>query len=231
MEQIKLYQWRAIPGLESASPFCIKVHWALRYKQLSFEVITPDDRDSVVALNPRAKLPVLGYGDTTVADSSDIIRFIEARHPEPHLLPSDPALRARALIFEDWGDESIYWHLVYERWQVPEQFEQYANVLFPGVPEQMKNQFREGIIQYLHGQGFGRMTLEQHREKMCELLDALDAILVTPFLCGNELSIGDIGVAAEVAGLNQTLTPIAGAEVRKRKQVMRWLDRVLKAVA
>jgi glutathione S-transferase len=231
MEQIKLYQWAAIPGLESASPFCIKIHWALRYKHLPFETITMTDRNAVIALNPRAKLPVLGYGNTTVADSSDIIRFIEDRHPEPRLLPSDPAARARALILEDWGDESLYWHLVYERWQIPDQFENYAAALFPGVPKQARSQFREGVVQNLYGQGFGRMTVAQHREKLCESLDAIDAMLVAPFLCGDELSIGDLGVAAEVAGLDQTITPIASAEVRKRKNIMRWLDRLMKTVA
>ncbi len=231
MEQIKLYQWPAIPGLESASPFCVKIHWALRYKRLPFEAIALADRAAVIALNPRSKLPALSYGDATVIDSSDIIRFIEQRHPEPRLYPRDPALRARAVILEDWGDESLYWHLVYERWQIEEQFEKYADQLFPGVPRQVKQQLREGAVQGLFGQGFGRMTVEQHREKLGESLDALDAMLDGEFLCGKELSVADLGVAAEVGGLDLPITPAAGAEVRKRARVMRWLERVAKAVA
>lgn len=231
METIRLYQWPPVPGLESASPFCVKVHWALRYKRLPFEAISMADRAAVGALNPRSKLPALSYGDTTVADSSDIIRFLEQRHPEPRLYPRDPALRAMAMILEDWGDESIYWHLGYERWQIEDQFEQYGAQLFPGVPKQVRQQLREGVVQQLYGQGFGRMMVEQHREKMGESLDALDAMLDGEFLCGKELSVADLGVAAQVGGLDLPITPVAAAEVRKRANVMRWLERVAKAVA
>jgi glutathione S-transferase len=209
----------------------MKIHWALRYKHLPFEAVTIADRAAVVALNPRAKLPALSYGDATVSDSSDIIRFLEQRHPEPRLYPRDPVLRARALILEDWGDESLYWHLVYERWQIEDQFQQYGDQLFPGVPKQVKRELREGVVQGLYGQGFGRMTVEQHREKLGESLDALDAILDGEFLCGKELSVADLGVAAEVGGLDLLITPAAGAEVHKRANVMRWLERVAKAVA
>jgi glutathione S-transferase len=231
MEKIKLYQWPPIPGLESASPFCMKIHWALRYKRLPYEAIAMVDRAAVTALNPRLKLPAISYGDTTVVDSSDIIRFLEQRHPEPALYPRDPALRAKAVILEDWGDESLYWHLGYERWQIEDQFEKYGEQLFPGVPKQVKAQLREGVVQSLFGQGFGRMTVEQHRKKLGESLDALDAMLEGDFLCGKELSVADLGVAAEVGGLDLPITPVAGAEVRKRAKIARWLERVAKAVA
>jgi len=232
VEKITLYQWPPVKGLESASPFCMKVHWALRYKRLPYDPVTMADRAAVVALNPRAKLPALKYGDTIVSDSTDIMRLIEERHPEPRLYPSDPAARARAIILEDWGDESLYWHLVYERWQIEDQFEQYGAQLFPGVPRQVRQQMREGVVQGLFGQGFGRMSVEQHRAKMGESLDALDAMLAGggEFLCGKELSVADIGVGAEVSGLDLPLSPAAGAEVRKRANVMRWLERIAKAV-
>jgi glutathione S-transferase len=233
MEKVTLYQWPPIPGLESASPFCMKIHWALRYKRLPFDAVTMADRAAVIALNPRSKLPALKYGDaTTVIDSSDIIRFIDQRHPEPRLYPSDPVQRAKAIILEDWGDESLYWHLVYERWQIEDQYEQYGAQLFPGVPRQVRQQMREGVVQGLFGQGFGRMTVEQHRAKLGESLDALEALLAdSQFLCGKELSVADIGVGAEVGGLDLPLTPAASAEVRKRANVSRWLDRLAKAVA
>jgi glutathione S-transferase len=232
MDKITLYQWPAITGLESASPFCMKIHWALAYKRLPFDPVTMADRAAVVALNPRAKLPALKYGDNIVSDSTDIMRFIEERHPEPRLYPSDPAARARAIILEDWGDESLYWHLVYERWQIEEQYDEYAAQLFPGVPRQVQRQYRESVVQGLYGQGFGRMTVEQHRAKLGEALDALDATLAeAQFLCGNQLSVADIGVGAEVHGLDLPLTPAASGEVRKRANVMRWLGRIAKAVS
>ena len=232
MDKITFYQWPAITGLDSASPFCMKIHWALRYKRLPYDPVTMADRAAVLALNPRAKLPAIKFGDTIVADSTDIMRIIEERNPEPRLFPADPALRARAIVLEDWGDESLYWHLVYERWQIEDQYDQYAAELFPGVPRQVQRQYREVVVQALHGQGFGRMTVEQHRAKLSEALDALDAMLVnSEFLCGKELSVADIGVGAQVGGLDLPLTPAAAAEVRKHANVMRWLGRIAKAVS
>jgi glutathione S-transferase len=231
MEKIKLYQFPSIERFESSSPFCVKVGWALHYKRLLYDSITLSDSAAVAAVNPRAKLPALSYGEATIADSSDIIRFIESRHPEPRLYPSDPALHARAIILEDWGDESLFWHLLYERWQIDEQFDHYAAGLFAGAPDQVVREIRERELRDLRCQGFGRMTIDEQRAKLCESLDALDAILDADFLCGNELSVADLGVAAQVAGLDISITPVAAAEVRKRHRVSRWLDRVTNAVA
>ena len=47
-------------------------------------------------------MPVLVDGDEVVSDSPVILRWLEDRHPEPPLYPSDPARRAEVQLFVDW---------------------------------------------------------------------------------------------------------------------------------
>lgn len=230
METITLYQWPPIPGLESASPFCNKIHYALRYKRLRFEVINLSDFAGVGKLNSRGKLPVLACDGRIVADSTEIIRFIETRHPEPAIYPPDEHARALALILEDWADDTLYWHLAYERWQVDRQFEPYAAQLLAGAPSEVVSGVRRVVLAELHGQGIGRLTVGEQREKLAAALDWLDHLIDAPFLCGVSLSVADIAVAAQVDGLAIPLTPWPKNEIEKRGNLRGWLERVKAAV-
>lgn len=75
------------------SPYARKVRIALAEKGLAFELVTevPWDADaSAPAHNPLGKIPVLILDDgEAVFESSFILEWLEAKHPEPPLLPSD----------------------------------------------------------------------------------------------------------------------------------------------
>jgi glutathione S-transferase len=76
------------------SPYARKVRIALAEKGLPFELVTevPWDTATTVPLhNPLEKLPVLLLPDGgSVYESSYILHWLELRHPETPLLPSDP---------------------------------------------------------------------------------------------------------------------------------------------
>lgn len=234
MGKIQLYQFGPLGDLESASPFCVKVRDALRYKRIPYDTINATSPIQVRKLNPRAKLPVLIDDGRKLADSTDIIRHLERQHPEPRLYPQDPPTRAMALTFEDWADESLYWHVVYERWQVPEQFSRFAEVVFSPVPAALRPMvkllFARQTRGQLRGQGLGRLGLDEQRERFRSALDWLDAMVDGQFLCGAELSIADIAVAAQVGALNVPFTPVAEAEIHAHARVMRWLERTFAAL-
>ena len=62
--------------------------------------------------NPRAEVPVLVDGDTSIFDSIIIMEYIEERWPNPPLLPCTPAARAAARMTEDVCDtqyEAVNW--------------------------------------------------------------------------------------------------------------------------
>ncbi len=234
MGKIQLYQFGPLGDLESASPFCVKVRDALRYKRIPFDTINATSPIQVRRLNPRGKLPVMIDDGVKLADSTEIIRHLEARHPEPRLYPQDPRTRAMALMLEDWADESLYWHVVYERWQIPEQFAKFAEVVFSPVPAAARPMVRllfgRQTRGQLRGQGLGRLGVGEQREKFRTALDWLDSMVDGQFLCGAELSIADLAVAAQVGALNIPLTPVAEAEIHAHAKVMRWLERTFEAV-
>ncbi len=54
--------------------------------------------------SPFRKMPAFRDGDYTLADSSAIIHYLEAKHPQPALVPADPKLRGKAIWFEEFAD-------------------------------------------------------------------------------------------------------------------------------
>ena len=57
-----------------------------------------------VACSPFRKIPGFTDGDFSISDSSAIVTYLEALHPEPNLIPMDPRNRARAIWFEEFAD-------------------------------------------------------------------------------------------------------------------------------
>ena len=59
------------------------------------------------AASPFGKIPGFRDGDFTISDSTAIITYLEAKHPEPPLIPSDPASRARTIWYEEFADTML----------------------------------------------------------------------------------------------------------------------------
>ncbi len=107
------------------SPYGQKVKIALLEKGVEFEAPLPGglgsgttDADEAARtfarISPRGEVPALLDGDMAVFDSSVILEYIEERWPEPPLLPSTPAERARVRMLEETMDthfEAITWGL------------------------------------------------------------------------------------------------------------------------
>ena len=83
-----------------------RVALALGHKGLGVEWVDvdPADRTPVRELSGQQLVPVLDDGGEVVVDSMRIIHHLEERHPERPLYPTDPARRARVLLFVDWFD-------------------------------------------------------------------------------------------------------------------------------
>jgi glutathione S-transferase len=107
------------------SPYAQKVKIALDEKAVAYETRMPvaigsgrPDKEFLKA-NPRGEVPALIDGDVTIFDSTIILEYIEDKWPEPALLPSDPAARARARTIEEVMDthfEPINWGMGELRW-------------------------------------------------------------------------------------------------------------------
>jgi glutathione S-transferase len=89
------------------SPFVRKVVVALKEKGLDFEVVpsNPSQPDEEFAgVSPFHKIPAFRDGDFAIADSTAIVTYLDAKYPEPALLPAAPEARARAVWFEEVAD-------------------------------------------------------------------------------------------------------------------------------
>lgn len=54
--------------------------------------------------SPFRKIPAFQDGDFRISDSTAIITYLEALHPEPNLIPAEARARARAVWFEEYAD-------------------------------------------------------------------------------------------------------------------------------
>jgi len=81
-----------------------RVALAAGHKALEIEwvEIPEDDRSEVVRVSGQELVPVLDDDGLILPDSPAILEYLEEQHPEPPLLPADPAARAEIRIFCDW---------------------------------------------------------------------------------------------------------------------------------
>jgi glutathione S-transferase len=91
----------------SLSPFVRKVLVLAAEKRVSVDVrpFSPASKPpEFVEASPFGKMPALRDGDFTLADSSAIAHYIEARYPEPAMIPSEARARGRTIWFDEFAD-------------------------------------------------------------------------------------------------------------------------------
>ena len=92
------------------SPFARKVAMALAYKGLEFETVDGlkhANHERLLAVNPRAEVPVLVDGDITVVNSSDILAHLDLAYPERPIYPADLKARVEARALERLADTRV----------------------------------------------------------------------------------------------------------------------------
>jgi glutathione S-transferase len=91
----------------SLSPFVRKTNAFILEKGLDVQVrsVRPGDADPTFrAASPLGMIPAFQDGDFMISDSSAIIAYLEAKQPEPNLIPAAAAARARVIWFEEFAD-------------------------------------------------------------------------------------------------------------------------------
>jgi len=130
------------------------------------------------AASPLGKMPALVDGDFGLADSSAIIHYLEARFPEPALIPADPQERGRTIWFEEWAD----------------------TILCACGSKMFFN--RIVAPRFLGRDGDLAIAEEAERHELPPLLDYLERVIPdNGFLVGGRLTLADIAVASPFANL------------------------------
>ena len=81
-----------------------RVALALAYKGLEAESVWIDysDRSRVEEVSGQGLVPVVEDAGTVVFDSPRILAWLEERHPDPPLFPTEDPRRAEVEVFVDW---------------------------------------------------------------------------------------------------------------------------------
>jgi glutathione S-transferase len=165
----------------SISPFVRKVlafgaekGLELEHKALGLGSEDPD----FCAASPFRKIPGFQDGDFRICDSSAIVHYLEAKFPEPNLIPTEPRARARTIWFDEFGDTIVMGcggKMFFNRVVAP---------LFLG---------REGDL---------AVADQAEKEELPPILDYLERTIPdSGFLVEDRLTLADIAVASPFANI------------------------------
>ena len=185
------------------SLFTAKVRVALDEKALAYERVEvgwslaerylPHHPD-VVALNPKAQVPVLVDGDVVVYDSTVVLEYLEDRYPDPPLYPRDAIARARCRQLEAAADE----------------------LWFPAIWDLI-----EGVFYAAADGSPDAARADAARAALAHRYDGLDKELAgREFLCG-AYSVADIGTFIMVNAAATLGAPPSDAHARVRDWLAR----------
>lgn len=124
--------------------------------------------------SPLKKMPALRDGDFTLADSTAIVEYLEALHPDPNLIPAEPRARGRTIWFEEFSDTVLNGcgaTMFYNRVVLPK---------FMGRP------------------GDEQAAASAEREQLPPLLDYLETIVpdAGEFLVEGRITLADIAIGS-----------------------------------
>jgi glutathione S-transferase len=166
----------------SLSPFVRKVLAYAGEKGIALDLQPtglPNPGPEFLEASPFRKMPALRDGEFALADSSAIIHYLEARQPEPALIPSDPELRGKTIWYEEFADTiltSCGAKMFFNRIVMPR---------FMG---------REGDL---------AAAAAAERDELPPVLDYIERVAPDAgrFLVGDTITLADIAVASPFANL------------------------------
>ncbi len=220
-----------LPHVESYSPFCLKIHRALKLAQLPYERRLADRPDAHKRLNPLGQVPVLLVADEAVFDSTAILHRIEQLAPgrlQPELTARQ---RADAWLWEEFADTTLNGFLVAARWADDRNWPLTREAYFSGMPIPVKTLIprliRRRVVGGLHARDVWRAGGEVCWQRFLTVLDDLEAhIAGQRYWLGDVRTVADLAVFGQLHSLRTPLTPWQGAELAKRRELTAWLDRI-----
>ena len=199
------------------SPYCLKVRMALAAKKLEYRTveITPAiGQIDIFQKTGQRKLPVLFDKETTIHDSSSIIRHLEKIETEPKLIPEVLKEASQAQIIENWADTTLARSIKIVFLEELTKNPILISSLFDnGISDSMQKllfNIPKNIVSQISGliNQKEKESLKQNLEYLVNLIDQEN------FLVGNKLSIADISVASHLSLLK---FPNSSGEILKGK--------------
>ena len=190
-----LYGQRLSPFVRKALVFAAEKGIAIDFEPGGFGA----GGETFARISPFGLIPALTDGDFEISDSSAIVAYIEALHPDPALIPADPRGRARVTWYDEFAD----------------------TILFECVRTMFWNRF---VAPRMKQPSDLDAADKAEREALPPILAWLES--VTPqdgFLVGDGLTLADIAVASPLVNLRYAGVDVDGAAYPKLRG---WLDRI-----
>ncbi|MDX1588217.1 MAG: glutathione S-transferase family protein [Oleiphilaceae bacterium] len=222
------------------SLFSGKTRAYLRFKQLPFRdrTIRLWQMESLKKRVGAQVMPVVATPEGEyLQDTSEIIGQLEARHPNPSVMPETPRQRMAACLLEAWGDEFWLPSAMHYRWNFQENFEKVfrpeaGDNLLPLAPRFLKNRLADRVAGTLRGflPALGVVPEQTAKIESCtrSLCDALDRhFALHPYLLGGRPSLGDFGLIGPLyAHLGRDPYP-ARELIAPRPHLQAWVSRMM----
>ncbi|WP_414528072.1 glutathione S-transferase family protein [Nodularia chucula] len=184
----------------STSHYCRKARLGLGYKQINYQVenLTPGLHIfRVKPLTGLKTLPVLlpeiEGEPNAIADSTEILKYLEGYQPEPCLCLPNHEQQIEASMLEDWLDESIgtATRFVYYQFRAGEGKEIDPSLLSQTVISVVRQQY-----------GINQASVELAKKRLTTAFDELSMRWQKhDYLVGDRISIADISAAALLSPL------------------------------
>jgi glutathione S-transferase len=162
----------------------------------------PNPSSEFLEASPFRKMPALRDGDYTLADSSAIIHYLEAKHPAPALIPSDAKSRGKVVWYEEFADTIL--------------FACGGKIFFNRIvaPRFMGRECDEAAVQ------------AAELNDLPPILDYLEKVVpgAAGYLVGDRLTLADIAVAGPFANFRHTNTRI---DPERYPRTVAYVDRML----
>jgi glutathione S-transferase len=219
-----------VEGWNSFSPYVLEVARALALARLPFEH-RHVDIFKLKELNPLGQLPVLLVGDEKVPDSTNILRRIERLAPGSMTGGLDARALAEAWLWEEFADTALYPHVLATRWADDRGWPVPRAAFFGTMPAPLRGIVativRRATVKKLVERDFTRAGLDACYERLRRVLDDLDARAPAEgFWMGPRPTVADLGLFGHLHSLRLPLIPFQAEEVKKRRKLNAYLDRV-----
>ena len=137
----------------------------------------PDASPDFCSASPFRKMPALQDGDYELSDSSAIIHYLEAKYPEPVLIPAEPRARGRTIWFDEFAD----------------------TILFACGQKMFFNRIVSPY--FLKRPGDLKLAETAERDELPPILDYLEKVVPDDggYLVGDSLTLADLAVAGPFA--------------------------------
>ncbi len=168
------------------SPFVRKVLFAAAEKGIpaELELATPHNPTAgFIAASPFKMMPAIRDGEFTLTDSTAIVEYMEAKQPEPALLPQDPEARGLAIWYDEFND----------------------TILAPNIT---KLTFARFIGPELLGMPRDEATATEAQIAMEPAIGYLESVVPEDGFLLGEFSLGDIAIASALATLSYAHDPL-----------------------